>query len=131
MNAFGVFQAYYAQNQLKDHSASAISWIGSIQLGLTYIFGLFLGRAFDLYGSRVCSVFLALNNIKPNILLETSYSRMVTLNFLSYDAFSVKNILSDIPLTEQSRTHSNDTKQHSAVAVCNRVSTGLTCMSRW
>lgn len=99
MNAFGVFQAYYAQNQLKDHSASAISWIGSIQLGLTYIFGLFLGRAFDLYGSRVCSVFLAPNNIKPNILLETSYSRMVTLNFLSYDAFSVKNILSDIPFS--------------------------------
>jgi hypothetical protein len=31
-NAFGSYQAFYAQNQLSAYSASDISWIGSLQL---------------------------------------------------------------------------------------------------
>lgn len=53
VNAFGVFQSYYAANQLKESSASDISWIGGVQIALLYISGLILGRVFDKYGARV------------------------------------------------------------------------------
>lgn len=56
VNAFGVFQTYYAENQLQGRSASDISWIGSLQIGLIYVSGLVLGRFFDLHGSRVLFV---------------------------------------------------------------------------
>lgn len=49
-NAYGVFQAYYAQNQLKGYSASTISWIGAIQQFLLFFNGLLAGRLFDAFG---------------------------------------------------------------------------------
>ncbi|PCH37061.1 MFS general substrate transporter, partial [Wolfiporia cocos MD-104 SS10] len=52
LNAFGVFQTYYAANMLPNYSNSAISWIGSIQLTITYASGIVLGRIFDVYGAR-------------------------------------------------------------------------------
>ena len=54
--AFGVFQTYYASNQLQNSTASDISWIGGVQILLLYVSGSVLGRVFDLYGARVsCS----------------------------------------------------------------------------
>lgn len=53
VTAFGVFQTYYAENMLATESSSTISWIGSVQILLLYISGLFLGRVFDTYGARV------------------------------------------------------------------------------
>lgn len=38
-NAYGVFQAYYAQNQLKGYNNSTISWIGAIQQFLLFFNG--------------------------------------------------------------------------------------------
>jgi hypothetical protein len=35
-NAFGVFQAYYQTNQLRDHNSSTISWIGAVQQFLLF-----------------------------------------------------------------------------------------------
>ncbi|TDL26807.1 MFS general substrate transporter [Rickenella mellea] len=52
VNAFGVFQTYYAQHQLAAYNASAISWIGGVQIFLLYLSGLVLGRVFDAYGAR-------------------------------------------------------------------------------
>ncbi|PAV14623.1 MFS general substrate transporter [Pyrrhoderma noxium] len=102
LNAFGVFQAYYAQNQLKDHSASAISWIGSIQLGLTYIFGLFLGRAFDLYGSRkllilgwllstFCLMMLSLSKTYYQIFLSHGLGLGIGIALQFYPLLAVPN----------------------------------------
>ncbi|KAH9831436.1 MFS general substrate transporter [Rhodofomes roseus] len=53
LNAFGTFQAYYADHQLKHMSPSAISWIGSLQLWIFFFSGGFIGRLFDEYGPRV------------------------------------------------------------------------------
>lgn len=53
VNAFGVFQAFYAENQLAQNTASEISWIGGVQIALLYISGLVLGRVFDKHGARV------------------------------------------------------------------------------
>ncbi|KDQ17900.1 hypothetical protein BOTBODRAFT_52729 [Botryobasidium botryosum FD-172 SS1] len=51
-NSFGTFQQYFEHNILSDHSASAISWIGAIQIFFQLFCGIFCGRIFDAYGSR-------------------------------------------------------------------------------
>ncbi|KIJ33767.1 hypothetical protein M422DRAFT_264225 [Sphaerobolus stellatus SS14] len=81
LNAFGVFQTYYAEHQLKNHTASEISWIGSIQLVLTYFSGVILGRVFDIYGAKgllitgwilsaFCLMMLSLSSTYYQILLS-------------------------------------------------------------
>ena len=49
-NAFGVYQSYLKQNQLASSSESAISWIGSLQIFLSFSGGLISGRIFDSHG---------------------------------------------------------------------------------
>ncbi|KAK7693789.1 hypothetical protein QCA50_003361 [Cerrena zonata] len=65
VNAWGVFQAYYTENTLKDTSPSTIAWIGSIQYALVFIPGLVTGRLFDMGWFKVplfaSSVFLVLS----------------------------------------------------------------------
>jgi hypothetical protein len=46
VNAFGAFQSYYSGGVLPV-SASAISWIGSVQIFLSLVIGLFTGRLLD------------------------------------------------------------------------------------
>ncbi|KAJ7117707.1 MFS general substrate transporter [Mycena epipterygia] len=48
VNAWGVFQAYYEENILKDVPPSNIAWIGSIQYSLVFLPALVIGRLFDL-----------------------------------------------------------------------------------
>lgn len=61
INAVGVFQTYYEQNQLSDYSAFQIGWISSflvfsMNLGVTYnlLYSLFqgviVGPLFDIFG---------------------------------------------------------------------------------
>ncbi|KAF8967924.1 major facilitator superfamily domain-containing protein [Flammula alnicola] len=45
--SFGVYQDYYTRFYLSNHSASKISWIGSLQLMLPFLFGLVSGKLFD------------------------------------------------------------------------------------
>ena len=52
-NSFGVFQAYYIENQLKDHTPDDISWIGSLQVFLVFALGVIGGPLFDRYGAIV------------------------------------------------------------------------------
>ncbi|KAL1411461.1 hypothetical protein Q8F55_002417 [Vanrija albida] len=52
-NSFGVFEAYYEQNQLAGYTPSTISWIGGIQQFLLFFGGLFIGRVFDAHGAHV------------------------------------------------------------------------------
>lgn len=59
VNVFGVFQAYYMYNQLKDESPDKISWIGSIQAFLVFASGIIGGPLFDRYGAWVRTSFLS------------------------------------------------------------------------
>ena len=45
MNSFGVFQTYYVD--FLGRSVSDVSWIGSIQVFLTFFIGTFTGRLTD------------------------------------------------------------------------------------
>ncbi|KAJ7437974.1 major facilitator superfamily domain-containing protein [Mycena galericulata] len=46
-NSWGVFQTFYQLHLLKDSSSSAIAWIGSIQIALTFGIAVLMGRLFD------------------------------------------------------------------------------------
>ncbi|KAE9407339.1 MFS general substrate transporter [Gymnopus androsaceus JB14] len=48
VNSWGVFQAYYEENTLKEYSPSTIAWIGSVQYAFVLLPALFSGRLFDL-----------------------------------------------------------------------------------
>lgn len=48
----GVFQEFYITHHLSEYSPSQVSWLGSVQTGLTYGAGLLVGRLQDAYGPR-------------------------------------------------------------------------------
>jgi hypothetical protein len=48
-----IYQQWYAENQLKAYTQSDISWIGSVQIFLTFAGGLVGGPVLDRYGSVV------------------------------------------------------------------------------
>ncbi|KAI1391906.1 major facilitator superfamily domain-containing protein [Hypoxylon trugodes] len=56
LNSFGTFQTFYQEGYLAGSSASAISWIGSVQLFLLFIGGMVIGPAFDKYGARKLTI---------------------------------------------------------------------------
>ncbi|KAL8818809.1 MAG: hypothetical protein Q9191_007858 [Dirinaria sp. TL-2023a] len=47
INAFGVYQAYYSTSLLSHETASAISWIGTLQGFLIFLVGILTGPIFD------------------------------------------------------------------------------------
>ncbi|KAJ6553884.1 MFS general substrate transporter [Mycena sp. CBHHK59/15] len=47
VNSWGVFQTYYQLHLLTDSSPSTISWIGSVQISLTFGIAVLMGRLFD------------------------------------------------------------------------------------
>ena len=47
VNTFGVYQTYYQTVMLTSHTASSISWIGSLQACLLFVGGLAAGPLFD------------------------------------------------------------------------------------
>lgn len=47
VNTFGIFQSYYEETLLPSHSASSISWIGTMQGFLLFIVGVIVGPVFD------------------------------------------------------------------------------------
>ncbi|KAF1816712.1 putative monocarboxylate permease [Eremomyces bilateralis CBS 781.70] len=52
INCIGVFQAHYQKNQLREYSASTISWIPSLEAFMMFAGGPFIGKAYDNYGPR-------------------------------------------------------------------------------
>jgi hypothetical protein len=52
-NSFGTFEEYYLTHQLKGNTASAISWIGSLQSFLQFFSGMLGGPLFDRFGAKV------------------------------------------------------------------------------
>ncbi|OKL62539.1 hypothetical protein UA08_02155 [Talaromyces atroroseus] len=53
LNAFGVFETYYATNILSNESDSNIGWIGALNIFLLFAGSLITGRILDLFGPAV------------------------------------------------------------------------------
>ncbi|KAF5533814.1 transporter MCH4 [Fusarium mexicanum] len=81
VNSLGVFQSYYEQTLLSEHSTSSIAWIASVQQCLTYSMGIILGKVFDSYGPRWLLIFGGLAQVFG--LMMTSMSREYYQVFLS------------------------------------------------
>ncbi|KAK9350621.1 major facilitator superfamily domain-containing protein [Lipomyces doorenjongii] len=52
VNVIGVFEEYYISHQLKDFTASQVSWITSLETCLVVFFGVFVGRLYDIFGPK-------------------------------------------------------------------------------
>ena len=52
INCIGVFQDYYQTHQLREYSASSVSWIISFELFFMFLGGPFVGKLFDNFGPR-------------------------------------------------------------------------------
>ena len=53
VNTAAVFQSYFSENQLRNHSASEIGWIFSLYLFILYFVGIQVGPIFDRHGPRL------------------------------------------------------------------------------
>ncbi|CAG8131062.1 unnamed protein product [Penicillium nalgiovense] len=50
MNSFGIFQEYYAKNQLSSSSTSTIAWLGAIEIFLLFAISVGTGAMLDIFG---------------------------------------------------------------------------------
>jgi hypothetical protein len=57
INAFGVFQEYYAETLLSNKSASTISWLGSFNIFVMFGGTFFVGYLSDKYGPKAGFLF--------------------------------------------------------------------------
>lgn len=53
-SSFGIFQAYYTETF--HYSASAVAWIGTVNICLIYLLGIVSGRVFDAGHYHICTV---------------------------------------------------------------------------
>lgn len=52
INSAAVFESYFSENQLADHTPSEIGWIFSLYLFIVFFVGIQVGPLFDAYGPR-------------------------------------------------------------------------------
>lgn len=53
MNSFGIFQEYYAKNQLASNSTSTIAWLGAISILFLFGISVIAGAMLDAFGPKV------------------------------------------------------------------------------
>ncbi|CAG8195704.1 unnamed protein product [Penicillium salamii] len=53
MNSFGIFQEYYAKNQLASDSASTIAWLGAISILFLFGISVISGAMLDMFGPKL------------------------------------------------------------------------------
>jgi hypothetical protein len=56
VNAFGVFQEYYAMGPLREKTYFDIAWIGSFATFATFAFAAPAGFVIDRFNPQVCSM---------------------------------------------------------------------------
>lgn len=96
LNLVGAIQAYVTLHQLKDQLATLVSWIFSIYWALAYGTGIFVGSAFDKYGSFL---FLVASTVLITAgLLATASSTQVWHFILSFIVTGVGNGVGMPPL---------------------------------
>ncbi|KAJ5345638.1 hypothetical protein N7452_003642 [Penicillium brevicompactum] len=53
MNSFGIFQEYYAKNQLSSDSTSTIAWLGAISILFLFGISVVAGAMLDIFGPKL------------------------------------------------------------------------------
>lgn len=52
LNSFGIFEEYYAKNQLADQSESTIAWLGALSIFFVFSVSVVSGPLLDAFGPR-------------------------------------------------------------------------------
>jgi MFS family permease len=86
-NSFGTFEEYYLSHQLKDWSASDISWIGSLAIFLQFFAGMLSGPLFDRYGEKM---------LRPAAFLYVLFIMMLSLCKSYWSIMLVQGVLMGI-----------------------------------
>lgn len=56
LNSFGIFEEYYAAEQLAHTSESTIGWIGAMSIFFLFGISVVSGAIVDAFGPRVCTL---------------------------------------------------------------------------
>ncbi|KAF8990608.1 MFS general substrate transporter [Cyathus striatus] len=83
ISAFGVFQEFYTTSWLNNHSASDVSWIGSVELFLGLGWGLIGGKFYDAGYGRPTIIFGSILFSFSFFMLSLSKERQFYQPFLS------------------------------------------------
>ncbi|KAK4184922.1 major facilitator superfamily domain-containing protein [Podospora australis] len=79
INSSAVFESYFSENQLKDHSPSEIGWIFSLYLFIVFFVGVQVGPIFDHFGARALVAVGSLMIVLSLLLLSwcTKYYQII------------------------------------------------------
>ncbi|KAL5513477.1 hypothetical protein ACEPAH_3876 [Sanghuangporus vaninii] len=83
INSFGTFQEFYIQDYLSNYSATAIAFIGSLQITLLYVMGIIIGPIFDAKGFKYLYPIGVLGSVISLIALSFTRPNQIWQQFLS------------------------------------------------
>ncbi|KAJ8514460.1 hypothetical protein ONZ45_g8006 [Pleurotus djamor] len=83
INSFGTFQEFYVREYLSNYSATAIAFIGSLQITLLYVGGVFIGPIFDAKGFKYLYPIGVLGSLASLIALSFTQPNHIYQQFLS------------------------------------------------
>ncbi|KAJ5691964.1 hypothetical protein N7462_001387 [Penicillium macrosclerotiorum] len=63
LNSFGVFQEYYAKNQLSNNSESTIAWLGAMALFFLFAISVVSGTMLDIFGPELMAYFGSIGTV--------------------------------------------------------------------
>ena len=62
LNSFGIFEEYYAEEQLSSNSQSTIGWIGAMSIFFLFGISVVSGAITDAFGPRVYPLLCTIRN---------------------------------------------------------------------
>ncbi|EIM91720.1 MFS general substrate transporter [Stereum hirsutum FP-91666 SS1] len=83
INSFGTFQEFYEQDYLSSHSATSIAFIGTLEITLLYIGGVFIGPLFDAFGLKYLYPIGCLGSVLALVALSFTKPEQIYQQFLS------------------------------------------------
>ncbi|KAI0076125.1 MFS general substrate transporter [Panus rudis PR-1116 ss-1] len=83
INSFGAFQTFYLDSYLSNYSATAIAFIGALQITLLYVLGIVIGPMFDALGLKYLYPIGALGSVLSLVALSFTRSQHIWQQFLS------------------------------------------------
>ncbi|ORY71475.1 monocarboxylate permease-like protein [Pseudomassariella vexata] len=88
-NSFGTFEQYYLTHQLRESSASSVSWIGSLAIFLQFFTGMLSGPLFDRYGAKI---------MWPSAALYVFAMMMLSLCYTYWQTMLVQGVLMGVTM---------------------------------
>jgi hypothetical protein len=91
LNSFGIFEEYYAADQLAHKSSSTIAWIGAVSIFFLFAISVASGAMLDIFGPGVSLSMFTMNKSLPEftMLADNAIYRSNWECVCSHDGFSL------------------------------------------